>query len=47
MNVIEINENEFEKEVIKEKKKVLVDFYANWCGPCKMLRPVLEQVACY
>ena len=45
MNVIEINENEFEKEVIKEKKKVLVDFYANWCGPCKMLRPVLEQVA--
>ena len=45
MNIIEIKENEFEKEVIKEKREVLVDFYANWCGPCKMLKPVLEQIA--
>lgn len=45
MKIIEIKENEFEKEVIKEKREVLVDFYANWCGPCKMLKPVLEQIA--
>ena len=45
MKIIEIKENEIEKEVIKEKREVLVDFYANWCGPCKMLKPVLEQIA--
>ena len=38
------NEN-FENEVKKNEKIVLVDFYATWCGPCKMLAPVLEQVA--
>ena len=41
----EIKENEFENIVLKSKEKVLVDFYANWCGPCKMLRPVLESIA--
>ena len=41
----EIKESEFESVVLKEKGKVLVDFYANWCGPCKMLRPVLESIA--
>ena len=41
----EIKENEFENVVLKEKGKVLVDFYANWCGPCKMLRPILESIA--
>lgn len=45
MSIIEIREDEFEKEVLKSEKKVLVDFYANWCGPCKMLRPVLSSVA--
>ena len=45
MKVMEITEEQFEKEVINEKKEVLVDFYANWCGPCKMLRTVLEDIA--
>lgn len=41
----EINENEFENVVLNNKEKVLVDFYATWCGPCRMLRPVLEELA--
>ena len=41
----EIKESEFESVVLKEKGKILVDFYANWCGPCKMLRPILEEIA--
>lgn len=41
----EIKENEFEDIVLKSDGKVLVDFYANWCGPCKMLRPILDSIA--
>jgi len=40
----EITEDEFETEVIKSKGLVLVDFWAPWCGPCRMLAPILEQV---
>ena len=39
-----IKEQEFENEVLKEKGIVLVDFFATWCGPCRMLSPILEEV---
>ena len=42
---IEINETNFETEVLKSTQPVLVDFWAQWCGPCKMLSPVLDEIA--
>lgn len=42
--VVLTSEN-FEEEVLKSDKKVLVDFYADWCGPCQMMGPVLEEIA--
>lgn len=44
-NVLEITSENFEEEVLKSEKIVLVDFYADWCGPCKMLSPIVEEVA--
>lgn len=43
MEVITINQ--FEEKVLKNPKIVVLDFFANWCGPCKMLMPVLEEIA--
>ena len=38
-------DKDFEEKVLKADKPVLVDFYADWCGPCKMLAPIIEEVA--
>lgn len=40
-----LNKENFEKEVLKAKKPVLVDFWAPWCGPCRMLSPIIEKFA--
>lgn len=45
MKVLQIGEKEFEKEVLEEKGLVFVDFYADWCGPCKMTGPIIEELA--
>lgn len=45
MGVLKISAENFKREVLEESKTVLVDFYADWCGPCKMLSPIIEEVA--
>lgn len=45
MSEITITSQSFEQEVLMSDKPVLVDFWASWCGPCKMLAPVIEEIA--
>ncbi len=45
MSMIEVNSENFEQEVLKADKPVLIDFNADWCGPCQMLKPVIHELA--
>ena len=44
-NLLEVTDENFEADVLKSEKPVLIDFWAPWCGPCKMIAPILNQIA--
>jgi thioredoxin 1 len=44
-NTVDVTENSFESDVLNSSKTVVVDFWATWCGPCKMVAPVLDEIA--
>ncbi len=45
MEIINVGKDNFDKEVLNSEKKVLIDFNANWCGPCRMLRRILDEIS--
>lgn len=45
VNVIHVNQENFEKEVLQSDKPVLIDFFASWCGPCQRLSKIIEQIS--
>ena len=45
MSVIKVNKDNFDAEVLASEQTVLVDFYADWCGPCRMVSPIVDQIA--
>lgn len=45
MAVLNITKDNFQKEVIESEKTVLLDFWATWCGPCRMLSPIVDEIA--